>query len=113
MAVRATTATWTMTALAAVMLGIASAQDGPATAIVIEELPFVTSEDSTGFSNTVELGGGPDVFFAFTSTTEVRREGKKNKCVCLELKNCGTCGGCFHTRTSQYPSTRAGPPSIP
>ena len=50
-----------------------STGDGPATAIVIEELPFSTSGDSSGFLDTVPLGGGPDVFFSFTSETGVRQ----------------------------------------
>ena len=45
----------------------------PETAIVIEELPFETSGDSSLFTNTVPLGGGPDVLFTFTSATEVSR----------------------------------------
>ena len=47
------------------------AGDGPDTAIVIDALPFSTSGDSTGFTSTVSLGGGPDVFYTFTSA-EVR-----------------------------------------
>ena len=45
--------------------------DGPNTAFVIDALPFSTSGDSTGFTSTVSLGGGPDVFYTFTSA-EVR-----------------------------------------
>ena len=46
--------------------------NGPDDAIVIEALPFSTSGDSSLFTSTVTLGGGPDVFYVFTSETMVR-----------------------------------------
>ena len=55
--------------------------NGPDDAIVIAELPFETSGDSTFFTSTVGLGGGPDVFFAFTSNMTVRGAGSARKCV--------------------------------
>ncbi len=47
----------------------------PLSPIPIKNLPFSFSGDSTGFSNTISLGGGPDVFFTFTTTPTVRRAG--------------------------------------
>ena len=66
------------------------AGDGPEEAIVIEELPFFFSGNSAEYTSTVSLGGGPDVFFTFTSATEVR-EGffflKKKKSSILGMLN--------------------------
>ena len=78
-------AAWKAAALAGVMLlGIATAQDGPNDAIAITLLPFSTTGDSTGFLSTVALGGGPDVFFVLPGVVEVRRIGGGGGVVCLK-----------------------------
>ena len=63
------------------------AGNGPDDAFVIEELPFSTTGDSTGFTSTVSLGFGPDVFYTFTSATEVKRKWEFPKSRVLKLKN--------------------------
>lgn len=61
--------------------------------IDIEELPFSTTGDSTGFINTFDnLGDGPNVFFEYDATEEV-------------LVSIDTCGSEFDTRIGVYDST--------
>ena len=80
--------------------------NGPSDAIVIGEIPFLTSGDSTGFASSAILGAGPDVFFKFTSV-EV---GHKGKIVASNLEGVATEQAVeLGSRPSMSPSIHAVP----
>ena len=80
--------------------------NGPSGAIVIGEIPFFTSGDSTGFASSAILGAGPDVFFKFTSV-EV---GHKGKIVASNLEGAATEQAVeLGSRPSMSPSIHAVP----
>ena len=85
------------------------AGDGPEEAIVIEELPFFFSGNSAEYTSTVSLGGGPDVFFTFTSATEVSRIACDPRWTCTRRALLAVL---MKSRTSPLALTRAGPYTI-
>lgn len=63
--------------------------------IVIEQLPFSMTGDSTGFTSESNLGDGPDVYFSYANVDQV-------------LVSIDTCGSLFDTEIALFEEFSSG-----